>query len=321
MLTHSVFNPLSPQGLAISNLFITTLVIAFVIILGITGVLMYTMIRYRHRPGDGEPPQTYGKTWMEITWTAVPFFLLVGIFGATISTMRLAAPGDPVNGRGGTPPDLTIIGHQWWWELRYADGVVSANEIHLPVGRRFFVSLKSMDVIHDLWVPQLGPKMDLVPGQTNNIWLQSDRAGTFEGACSEFCGGPHAWMLIRVIVQPSAQFKAWERHQLQQAQQTTTSEEALGATLFRQMSCVACHAIYGTTTTPAADLQAPVIAPNLTHVGSRQTLASGRLINTSANMAAWLADPQKWKPGVHMPNVHLNPRALRAMTAYLESLK
>ena len=321
MLTHSVFNPQSPQALAISNLFITTMIIALVIILGITGVLLYTMVRFRYRPGDGEPPQTYGKTWMEITWTAIPFLIILAIFGATIYTVRIASPTDQVYGRGNDAPDLTVIGHQWWWELRYADGVVSANEIHLPVGVRFHLALQSADVIHDLWVPQLGPKMDLVPGQTNSLWLEGDRVGVFHGACTEFCGGPHAWMLLRVVVQPVAQFNAWEQQQLRLARNPATTEQEQGAVLFRELSCAACHAIYGNGSTEPTNLQAPVVAPNLTHVGSRYTLAAGRLVNTPANLAAWLADPNKWKPGVHMPNVNLSPSELRAMTDYLESLK
>jgi cytochrome c oxidase subunit 2 len=229
MLTHSVLNPRSPLGLAISHLFVAVLIIAGAIVLGIMLVLAYTMVRYRARPGhEGDPPQTYGRTSFEIAWTVIPLLLVITIFGASIETMRLSAPG------GDPPPDLTVIGHQWWWEVRYPSGVVTANEVHIPVGKRMYVALKSADVIHSLWVPQLGPKMDLVPGQTNYMWLESSQLGTFEGQCAEFCGAGHAWMLIRVIVQTQAQFNAWQRQQLPLAATPTTKEESLGARFFRR---------------------------------------------------------------------------------------
>ena len=244
MFGHSVFNPMSPQGLAISNLFIFTMVVALVIVLGITGTLVYTAIRFRHRPGEGEPPQQFGIVKLEIAWTVIPFLLIALIFGLTVNTMHLAEPaGDP-------PPDLTITGHQWWWELHYSSGVVSANEIHIPVGKRFLVALKSADVIHNFWVPQLGPKMDLVPAQTNYLWLEADKAGTYDGECTEFCGGPHAWMLLKVIAQPPAQFAAWEQAQLRPATAPTTSLEKQGAAIFLQNTCQSCHVIYGSGATP-----------------------------------------------------------------------
>lgn len=315
MLSHSVLNPLSPQANAISNLFIFTLIASLLIIFGIMAVLTYTLIRFRQRPGQGDPPQTYGQVPLEIAWTAIPFFLLLVVFGVVVNTMRIAAPG------GDPPPDLTVIGHQWWWELRYPSGVVSANEIHIPVGRRFYVDLKSADVIHSLWVPQLGPKMDLVPGQTNHLWLEADKAGTYEGACAEFCGGPHAWMLVRVIAQPPAQFDAWQQQQLRDATTPPPGLARQGAMLFGQLTCASCHAISGNGSSRAGNLIEPAVGPNLTHLAGRQTLAAGRLANTGANLAAWLRNPDTWKPGVHMPNLHLTPHELHAMTAYLESLK
>lgn len=315
VLTHSVFNPKSAPALDVSNLFIATMVIALLIILLIAGALAYTAVRFRHRPGQGEPPQAYGNTRLEIAWTVAPFLLLVALFGAVLNTARLAAPG------GDPPTDLTVIGHQWWWELRYGSGVITANEIHLPVGRRFYVALKSADVIHSLWVPQLGPKMDLVPGQTNHMWLEADAPGVYEGNCSEFCGAGHAWMLLRVIAQSPADFAAWEHQQLGYASRPSAGAAAQGARLFIQLTCQSCHAIDTSAADRATELAQPPIAPNLTHVGSRQTLASGRLANTRGAMIAWLHAPDYWKPGVHMPNLQLTPPELQALQVYLEGLK
>jgi cytochrome c oxidase subunit 2 len=304
MLSHSVFNPMSPQSLAISNLFIALMIVSLVIIIGIALALLIPVFRYRHRPGQlGEPPQQFGVVKLEVAWTLIPFCIVVVIFGASIAAMQLSSPpnGDP-------PADITVIGHQWWWEVRYPDGIITANEIHIPVGKRMFVALKSDDVIHSLWFPQLGGKEDLVPGQTNSIYLEADKPGVYEGNCVEFCGAGHAWMLAQVIAQPPAQYAAWQRQQLAPPSAPSSGLAAQGASLFGQLSCISCHVLTS-------------IGPNLTHFASRRTLAGGRLDNTPANVRAWLHDPAQIKPGVHMPNLHLTPSELNELTAYLESLK
>ncbi len=312
MIVLSAFSPLSPQALAISNLFVAILVIMAAIFALVTGILLYVVVRYRARPGQGEPRQNLGNTRLEVTWTVAPILLLVVVFFFTVGAMRAADPGGDQR-----HPDLVVIGHQWWWEVRYpATGVVTANEIHLPVGRRLFVRLDSGDVIHNLWFPELGPKMDLVPGQTNYISLQADRVGVYQGACAEFCGVEHAWMRLRAIAQPPDQFAAWQRDQLQRAAAPPAGGQAArGAALFAQLTCISCHAISGVGGPTEG------IAPNLTHVGSRQTLAAGLLANTAASMALWLRDPQAAMPGNHMPNLQLSGAQVGALTAYLEGLR
>jgi len=312
MLLGSAFTPVSPQALAISNMFLAILLIMAAILALVTGLLLYIVVRYRARPGAGEPPQNLGNTRLEVTWTVAPILLLIVVFFFTVGAMRAADPGGDQR-----RPDLVVIGHQWWWEVRYpATGVVTANEIHLPVGRRLFVRLDSGDVIHNLWFPELGPKMDLVPGQTNYISLQADRAGVYQGACAEFCGVEHAWMRLRAIAQPPDQFAAWQRDQLQRAAAPPAGGQAArGAALFAQLTCISCHAISGVGGPTEG------IAPNLTHVGSRQTLAAGLLANTAASMALWLRDPQAAKPGNHMPNLQLSGAQVGALTAYLEGLR
>ncbi len=341
LLDRTFLDPRAPQVHAITNLFWVGAIVATIFLIIPSAALIYTMIRFRHRPGQEDPPPVYGNHKLEITWTVVPLVIVLGIFGLSVSAMRLSSPStDP-------PPrqtaSITIIGHQWWWEIRYPSGVVTANEIHIPTHQQLLVDLKSADVVHGFWVPQVASQMYLEPGQTNQIWLQADRAGTYLGQCAEFCGSAHAWMLLRVVAQSPAAFDAWQRAQLgravgpgattgktstqtiaegaQPATQTPTretganaSEFAQGATLFQQLSCQVCHAIDGTAAHG-------VVGPDLTHFGSRQSLAAGRLSNTPTHLATWLRNPDALKPGVHMPNLLLTDPQIRALTTYLEGLK
>jgi len=299
-----------PQELKTSNLFIAVLIIAALIFALVCGVLLYSIIRFRARPGQEEPEQQFGVPRLEIAWTAIPIVLLLVVFGFTVRAMNLV---EPLAANG--PDDIVITGHQWWWEIYYpGSGVVTANEIHLPVGKKMLVRLESADVIHSLWLPQLGGKIDLVPGQSNHMWLEADKPGVYQGACSQYCGVEHAWMLIRAIAQTPAQFAAWEKQQAQKAASPSGALAIQGNTLFGSLSCASCHAIDGT------QYQAD-IGPNLTHVASRQTLAAGLLTNTPANLRRWLKEPQELKPDSHMPDLHLSPSQLAALTAYLEELK
>ncbi len=303
------FNPISPQALDISNLFIAILIIAGVIFALVAFLVLYPAVRYRHRPGADEPYQEFGRPKLEIAWTVAPAVLLAVVFGFTVTTMRAA--DSPT---GDHPPDLTVIGHQWWWEMRYTTGGVTANELHLPVGRRMLLQLDSADVIHNFWVPQLGRKLDMVPGHTNRLWVEPTQTGAFLGACAEYCGTEHAWMRLRVIVQPQAEFDAWQRQQTQTSVSPTSGDAAQGAMLFQQVTCASCHAIAGTN----ANAQ---IGPDLTHFGGRDTIAAGVLDNTPENLTKWLKDPQAVKPGNHMPNLQLTDSQIRDLVAYLEAQK
>ncbi len=304
----SPFNPISPQERDISNLFIGILVAGAVVFALVAGLVLFIAVRYRHRGGSDEPYQEFGKRRLEIAWTIAPAIVLAVILGFTVKTMAATSPGP-----GDHPPDLIITGYQWWWGIQYpASGVVTANEVHLPVGRRMLLQLDSADVIHDFWVPQLGRKMDMIPGHTNWLWVEPDTAGTYLGACAEFCGAEHAWMRIRVIVQPQAEFDAWQRQQARPHPAPAGGDAAQGAQLFAQMTCASCHAVAGTGASAR-------VGPDLTHYGSRDTLGAGVLDNTPANLAQWLKDPQAVKPGSHMPNLQLTDDQIRALVAYLES--
>jgi cytochrome c oxidase subunit 2 len=193
----SVFHPLSPAASAISALFIGTLIFLAVILALVTFLVIWFIIRFRDRPGAPEPLQTYGWKALEIAWTVIPAACLVVLFIFMAITMHRSDP--PVGTR---TPDLIVIAHQWWWEAEYLQsGVVAANEIHIPVGRPLLLELRSGDVIHDFWVPQLARKVDVVPGHPNHLWLEASIPGTYLGACAEFCGTEHAWMRIFVVAQ------------------------------------------------------------------------------------------------------------------------
>jgi len=298
-----MFKSISTQGQAISNLFILTLLIATAILILVTGLVLYASFRYRRRPGEGEPKQVFGHRNLEIAWTAAPAVLLAVLAVLTLYTMRLADPTAAASAQ----PDVVITGHQWWWEVRYPrSGLVTANEIHLPAGQKMLAEIDSADVIHSFWVPQLGRKMDAIPGRPNRLWLEAGTPGTYLGTCAEYCGTQHAWMRIRVIVQPPAEFDAWRQQQLQ-APPIPPGEASRGQKIFTQKTCIACHT--------------RGIGPDLTHVGSRETLAAGVLENTPANMTRWLKNPQAVKPGSYMPNFNLTDAEVTELTAYLEASK
>jgi cytochrome c oxidase subunit 2 len=212
-------------------------------------------------------------------------------------------------------PDLIVIGHQWWWEVRYPQaGVVTANEIHIPVGRKWLVHLESADVIHDFWVPALARKIQMIPGQTNHIWLEADAPGTYDGTCAEYCGAGHSWMRFSVIAESPAAFDAWLREQENTAAMPATDSAQTGLKIFQTMTCINCHSIRGISVAASA-------APYLTHVADRTILGAGVLSNTETNLFRWLKNPQDFKPGCFMPNLKLTDAQAGALTSYLETLK
>lgn len=305
----SLFTAASHQQQAIEHLFVIVLVWMGVILALVTSLVTYIVIVYRKK-GEGEPRQVFGNRRLELIWTAGPILLLIYIFIATVHTIAVADP--PTRNRS---PEMTIIAHQWWWEVHYlGTGVVTANEIHFPVGKPMLVEFKSADVIHDFWVPALGRKVDIIPGHPNRLWINVDRAGTYLGTCGEYCGAEHAWMRIRVIAQPPAQFQHWESEQERIPPQPASGDAAAGLALYRALPCINCHTIRGMG--PTSD-----IGPDLSHVASRETLAAGRLKNTPQNLAAWLRDPGYFKPGTQMPNLRLSNEQVNDLVAYLETLR
>lgn len=214
---------------------------------------------------------------------------------------------------------LVVTGNQWWWDVQYRNpnpslNVTTANEIHVPVGRPVSVGLLSNDVIHSFWIPSLQGKIDLVPGRLNEVWLQADRPGVYRGQCAEYCGAQHAKMALVVVAEPPDDFERWLAANRRPAPAPVSPLQQRGKDVIERGPCAMCHNITGT-------LAGGRTAPDLTHVGSRSTLAAGWLPNTPGNLAGWIADPQHIKPGSHMPPTGLGDEDLQAVLAYLEMLK
>jgi cytochrome c oxidase subunit II len=304
----SVLDPATKEASDIlSSFYIVSSVAAFIFVI-VTGLVVYALIRFRRRKGR-EPKQYSENVWLEVLWTSIPLLIVAGLFIVAVKVMSLVNP--PV---AGNKPDLTVVAHQWWWELHYPQlGVTAANEIHLPVGKHLLFRFESADVIHGFWVPSFGQKIDVIPGHPNHMWLTITRPGLYLGTCNSFCGMGHAHMGIRIIAQSPEDFSAWLAHQRQPATPPSAVEAAIGAEVFREKNCVNCHSIAGLMTTGR-------VAPDLTHVGS-PTLAAGTLPNTSENLAKWLRNPQSVKKGVLMPDIGLNTDQIKYLTAYLEGLK
>ncbi|HEY9226680.1 MAG TPA: cytochrome c oxidase subunit II [Gemmatimonadaceae bacterium] len=215
---------------------------------------------------------------------------------------------------------INVTGRQWWWDLEYAlptlsDRFRTANEIHIPVNTPVHVRVTSNDVIHSFWVPRLQGKIDVIPGDTNELRLLARIPGTYRGQCAEFCGAQHARMGITVVVDDSATFARWLGDQIAEARPPTDSLHALGQQLFVTGACAMCHAVRGT------EARAQV-APDLTHVGSRLTIAAGTLPNNQGSLEAWITNAQAVKPGTKMPTLSdLPEQQLRAIAAYVASLR
>ncbi|HEY1696079.1 MAG TPA: cytochrome c oxidase subunit II [Polyangiaceae bacterium] len=302
------FDPHSPQARVLATLFTQTLVVCGVIGLLVTALVLTCVVRFRASKRPAEPPQTHGHRGLEVTWTAIPLAIVIGLFALAARAMAAA---DPPADRD---PDVVVVGHQWWWEARYASGAVTANEIHIPIGTPVLVRVESADVVHDFWVPQLGRKVDAVPGHPTSIWLQADDPGEYGGACAEYCGAQHAWMRTLVVAQPAAEFAAWEAHSRERAPEATTDLAAYGEQEFRTKTCSVCHAVAGQNAPSST-------APDLTHFASRTTIGAGVMRNDAASLARWLRDPQTIKPGSHMPDLNLTEDEVTDLTAYLETLR
>jgi cytochrome c oxidase subunit 2 len=241
-----------------------------------------------------------------------PVVVLAVLFAFVIRVMPAVSAPAP----GSTRLTVEVIGHQWYWEVRYpGTDAVTANEIHIPAGTPVRIVARTADVIHSFWVPRLNRKIDMIPGRSNSIELDVPRVGTYRGQCSEFCGLGHAEMAFEVIVQPPNAFQAWLDHEAQPAKSAAGGAALTGAQEFQSASCADCHTIRGTP----ADGR---VGPDLTHVGSRRTLAALTIPNTPGDLMQWITNPQGWKPGSRMPGFASLPLAARrALVAYLESLR
>jgi cytochrome c oxidase subunit 2 len=306
----TAFNPRSEYANDGLDLFMLTLWLGLAIGGVVEVVLILVAIRYRRRAGDRLPPQIHGSTIIEVLWTTGPVLVVGLILFATLPVIfRTQAPAPA------SAMDVEVIGHQFWWEFQYPNAnVVTANELHLPVGQTVNLLLHSDDVIHSFWIPALGGKRDAFPGHTNYIWMTPNSTGDFPGQCYQLCGYSHGNMRERAIIQSPADFQGWLTSQLAPAVPPTDPDAVEGGQLFQSRGCAACHTINGT---PAAGK----VGPNLTHLASRGVIAGSILQNTPQDLRAWLKDPPAVKPGSIMPNLGLNDHELDVLVAYLQSLK
>ena len=242
----------------------------------------------------------------------IPIVTLVALFG--VSDVYLVGQTSPP-APSSTSMTVDVIGHQWWWEVRYpGSDAVTANDIHIPVKTRVNVVTTTADVIHSFWVPQLARKIDMVPGRTNRVLLYASRPGAYRGQCAEFCGLEHANMSLYVIAQPASQFKAWLTSMAATAPSPSTATARAGEQAFMSSQCASCHQIRGTSAQGT-------VGPDLTHLATRGMLAGATIRDNPAELAAWISDPQAIKPGARMPDLGLSRGQVAEIVAYLDSLR
>ena len=298
--------PASPQEHSITDLFWVMLggsIVGF----GLVVALLWLGYARRARPGLPRDVGERGATRLVVgLGIALPIALLIALFvwSDVFVITSTAAPS-----RRSTSLAVNVIGHDWWWEVRYpGTQVVTANEIHIPIRTRVYVSASTADVIHSFWIPELNRKIDMIPGQTGHIVLDADRAGMFRGQCSEFCGLQHAHMAIAVVAESQQSFRRWL------ASNAKPARSAPGAQTFLDAGCGDCHQVRGSSARGG-------VGPDLTHLGQRATLAALTLANTPANLDRWIRDPQAVKPGSRMPDVRLSDAQWAAIDSYLRSLR
>jgi cytochrome c oxidase subunit 2 len=312
----NIFDPHSTPADSIYHLSHFVLAITALIFLVVFTLLTYAAVKFRRRAGDAErePAQVYGSTQIELAWTIIPILIVVVLFLATARVIH-AIQDAP---KPATAVEVTAVGHQFWWEFRYPGlGVVTANELHIPVSdparpTPTFLKLLSADTDHSFWVPQLAGKTDLIPNRVNETWMDPRQPGIYLGQCAQYCGTQHAKMLLQVSVDSAQDFEAWVREQQRPA--TENKKEIAGRHVFETTACVNCHAVGGTN-------GAGRFGPDLTHLMSRRTIAAGAAENTKENLRLWIQNPDAIKPGSLMPAMKLNDPDLDALVRYLETLR
>ena len=322
----SIVSTHSPQAHNIALLWWWMLAAATIVFAGVLVMLVIAWFR-RDKPGlpiIGER-EGISEGLVLLFGIGIPGIVLVALFAvANVYLIRQTSPPAPAS----TAMTIDVIGHQWWWEVRYPPArddsgtgptpgqpeAVTANEIHIPVRTRVNVVATTADVIHSFWVPALNRKIDMIPGLRNRVLLYASSPGVYRGQCSQFCGLQHAHMAMYVYAQPLAKYRAWLANMSTPARTTTSASARAGEHLFMTSACSSCHRIGGT---PA---QADV-GPDLSHLASRATLAAGTIPNTRSELAAWIRNPQAIKPGDRMPDLGLSPKEVSSLVAYLETLK
>ncbi|HEX2864332.1 MAG TPA: cytochrome c oxidase subunit II [Deinococcales bacterium] len=304
----SALNPAGPEAARTALWWWIMFALAMIVLAVVITLVLVGLMRRRDPGETGRDGRWVGVVL--IGGAAVPAVVLAVLMSVNVATEHASAAASG-------PPVMTIqvIGHRWWWEVVYPkQGFSTANEIHIPVGQPVRLLLNSDDVIHSFWVPELAGKTDMIPGQTNEMLLQANRAGVYRGQCAELCGEEHAKMAFIVQAQAPGSFNTWLQAQAQEAPVPTTDEERQGQQVFLSSACVYCHAVRGTNASSR-------FGPDLTHLMSRSTLGAGTIPNTLANLAGWVVDSQSIKPGNKMPPMYMDSKQLHALLQYLKLLQ
>lgn len=313
--TPNIFDPAAEPAHEIYRLSLFALSITGMIFVVVLGLIVFAVFRFRAKKeaDPSEPPQIYGSMQVELAWTVIPIIIVLVLFLTTariiFAIQDAPAPQSALH--------VDVIGHQFWWEFRYPTlGIVTANELHIPVSTKqnpepTFMRLISADVDHSFWVPQLAGKTDLIPNHPNQAWIDPQVPGLYLGQCAQFCGAEHSKMLIRVYVDTPQEFAAWVRNQQRPAVDLAAVDA--GRHVFETEACMNCHTIDGTSAHGT-------VGPNLTHLMSRATIGAGAAMNTPANLRLWVDNPANFKPGALMPAMHLNGQELDQVVAYLTTL-
>jgi len=313
----NALDPYGPQAAAIAELWWVMFWLGTAVFLAFTVIFIYAAVS-AHRAGD-DNSISHRHGWHLVGWggAGIPLVILFALLIYSVATDRRLARLEHGEAELVT---VEVTGYQFWWDLRYVDRneqhreFRTANELHIPAGRPVRLVLRSVDVIHSLWIPNLHGKLDLIPGRENTMILQADEPGVFRAQCAEFCGDQHAKMGLLVVAHDSADFAAWWDRQLIPTPPPTTPETVLGRAVFMETGCALCHAVRGTSAWAVA-------GPDLTHFGERQTIAAAWLPNNRGNLGAWISDPQGIKPGSFMPAVPMDGERLQALLTYLQSLR
>jgi cytochrome c oxidase subunit II len=314
----NIFAPASRPAHLVFGLSLFVITVCAGIFLVVASLLAYSVVKFRKRTNDDgrEPPQIYGSTQIELSWTVIPVLIVIVLFLASARVIKSVQDAQPPS----TAIEVTAIGHQFWWEFRYPKlSVVTANELHVPVSTSLtsmptFIRLLSADTDHSFWVPRLAGKTDLIPNHPNRMWIAPTETGLYLGQCAQYCGTQHAKMLLRVYVDTPEQFEQWVQRQVQPAE--ADPEVSEGRRIFETTACVNCHSVGGSGTVASGRF-----GPDLTHLMSRDTIAAGAAPNTSENLRQWIERPDAIKPGSLMPAMGLTQHDIDAVVAYLETLR
>ena len=311
-------SPKSDLTREILNLFKEVTILDSIVLVVVVAAMIGAIFVYSSREGDpGEPSAMHSDVTLEMLWTVIPALILVAI---TVPTVHTIIRTQPTQWPAETL-EVKVIAHQWWWEFQYpVQGIETADEVHIPVNRSIHFAMTSKDVIHSFFMPSVGGKRDVVPGQENQITLKADTPGEYYGQCTEFCGTSHANMRFRVFVDTPHDFAKWVAHQNELPVKPTDGPAAAGAKIWADAPCAICHTIKGVSGF-SKDYTYGFRGPDLTHFGSRGTMAGSMFKNTPENVALWIKNPDAVKPGANMPTLGLDGEQLNDLVAYLESLK